>query len=129
MGPRDLSHGTFKDDPGMEGPARSPTLNDWGAPLPGWWPGERVSLALVLGGPNLQCWGTRPLGKGSSEGRTRVRVSPQEAGSPELSAVSVGEAGRGGSPGERDRGSKGFGAGGLRRSLAAHMALPVSCPE
>ena len=52
IGPRAIAWGAFKCHQGLEGSALSPILNElWGADGPVWRPGNRVNLALGLGGP------------------------------------------------------------------------------
>ena len=70
---------------GLEGPVRSPALNDQGRPKQtGWWRGGSLSLALGLRGPQSPGLRRQAPWEGPLAGRPRVRVSPQEASRPDL---------------------------------------------
>ena len=92
MGLRLLAWWSLEDAGGSEGPAHSNALNDLLCPV-----ARVVALREGKSGteaprsPIPSVAFTRPLWDGPLEGRPRVSVSPQEAGSPEWRVVWLAE--------------------------------------
>ena len=86
--PRILARGPSKTAWYSQYLARSPTLNERPGPdAPMWWLGDRVSLALGLGCPQSPALRDQAPLEGPVGGRSRVRVSTQEAHRAEPNAV------------------------------------------
>ena len=78
--PKALSLSAFKGRRGLGVSAISPVLNERRGPdSPVWWLVDRVSLALGLGSPQSPALRSQAPWERPLWGRSRVRVSPQEA--------------------------------------------------
>ena len=88
VGARVLARGSYEYCHCSQCPELSPVLNEQQGPdSPVWWLGDRVSLALGLGGPQSPALGRQAPWDAPLVSPPRFRISPQEAQIPELKAV------------------------------------------
>ena len=78
LGPKDFSRASSNIAWCSQYPALSPTLNEHQGPdSPVWWLGDRVSLALGLGGPQSPALGHQALGIGPSWAHLGLGLAPR----------------------------------------------------
>lgn len=91
-GPTLLAQIAFKSRHGLGGLCPFFMLNEpWGPDGPIWWPGDRVSRALGLGGPQTPDLWHKTFWEVLLQGRPSVRVSPKEAHRRKLTAQGLAE--------------------------------------